>query len=382
MRLVVLVVTLVSSAATMAWLSGALLAQEGARAPCGPGTGSGAAVGKVLSVRGEAHQGKARLSRKNQALHMGATLCTAGPRGSARSGELEFVVEALKRTTCRMAPASRVTLYPTKPKRPKPVILRFHEGKTYCGTGTDKTGKERLYEAAGGKVKLLIADPLFGVDASAKTTTVKVKLGAVTVQARTGGAVVVGPGQQSTVPAQGPAKPPVPLVETPEDKDAFADIKSAVPKPDYSRPSANGSPTLKRIYADDYIRVGFDSEVTDDDTYNFYDEFFTFLAKSWGVNFYAASDPPPDLVNSLKAHDLEVALTKDRPALASVDTMPLFTDPRGADWYVGVEPDKVFLEALRNFVRATVNGGQYSSLYRAAFGKEPSLDVLKAVLSG
>ena len=330
------------------------------------------AVGKVVAREGEVYQGTTRVF-PGTVLFKDSILCTKG------HANVTFSVDKLLKSDCQMLETSSLKLYPSGESPKGEVVLKFEQGRTYCGT--EKKTKKVFYKV--GRTIVRTKDPLFAVVVAGRKSLIKVAKGVVTVKGSRGRAVTVGAGQQTTVAATGTAQRPVPLVQTAEDKKSFAAVKANLPKPDFGRPDADGSAALKRIYSRGEIRVGFGSVFSADaGSQLFAQDFFDFLAKSWRLGFYYGADETPPLVESLRAQELDVVVATDADGQKGLDTLPLFEDTNGKVWSLAVEHDPAFLEALRRFMRSAVNEGQYSAFYRAAFDREPSLKVIEPVLSG
>jgi hypothetical protein len=61
-----------------------------------------------------------------------------------------LAVTPIKRTSCEMRPEARLRLYPPKLKQAhRQVVIRFEDGKTFCGTGKDADDREVKYDAQG-----------------------------------------------------------------------------------------------------------------------------------------------------------------------------------------------------------------------------------------
>jgi len=336
-------------------------------------------VGKLERIDFDnVYLGKNLLESDNAPLFTNSTLCTDD------EGQVKFFVEPLKRTTCILEHNTRVRLYPPRKPAHRQVIIRFEEGEGSCGTGKDQDPGDKKFDADGGRWRLLMKDPLFAVGVDTRRTIVKVALGYIEVSRQAGeGAVIVGPEQQVILPAGGKPGPVQPIELTAKDNARFAELRPEVPKPDFRRPDPDGSATLKRIISRKVLSVGVAADlVNDNGTQPFVRSFFGFLAKSWGVKLRLISLETPDWVNQLEAQAIDVAISRDARRLRQFDTLPVFPDSQSALWYIGLVKDKHFLNSMRAFLRAAVNSGDYGTIYRASFLKEPSYEPLSPVLFG
>jgi hypothetical protein len=342
-----------------------------AASPCKPQLAHGPSVGKLERTSGRVFQGKNALKEDGAKLFTNATLCTL-------DGRATFLVTPLKRTSCEMRPEARLRLYPPKLKKAhRQVVIRFEEGKTYCGTGKEAEDREEKYDARKGQVRLLMKDPLFAAEVDPSRTLIQVELGYLEVSRRLGeGPVIVGAGQRVTVPELALPGKVGAIDKTSDDQAAFDALRPRTPKPDFSPPNAAGSATLKQIFSRKSIIVGVDSAGNKERT-EFTRLFFAFLAKSWGVSLVLREASTTSLVAQLR-RDLDVAVTSEVTQLTPFDRLPFFAAPQV--WYLGVVPDEVFVASLGRFVRAAVSGGAYRVFYRGAFEREPPLDPLAPVL--
>lgn len=344
-----------------------------AASSCKPQLAHGPSVGKIERTSGTVFQGKNAMKEDGAKLFTNATLCTG-------DGRATFLVKPLKRTSCEMRPDARLRLYPPKLKKAhRQVVIRFEDGKAYCGTGKDAEDREEKYDTRKGQVRLLMQDPLFAADVDSERTLIQVELGYIEVSRRLGeGPVIVGAGQRVTVPElEIPGKVSA-IDKTADDQAAFDALRPRTPEPDFSRPKRGvaGSPTLRQIFRRESIIVGVDPAGNKERT-EFTRSFFAFLAKSWGVSLALREASTTSLVAQLR-RDLNVAVTNELNQLTPFDRLPFFAASQV--WYMGVVPDDVFAASLRRFLRTAVSAGAYRGFYRAAFSREPPLDPLTPVL--
>jgi hypothetical protein len=333
-------------------------------------------VGTVKSARQDVHQGK-HFVVANTALLTNGTLCTDETGSFA-----DFVLDPPNPAECEMRHPARLRLFPPKlnPAHLQ-VVIRFEEGLTACGVGKTVAKK---FDARKGQVRILMGDPLFDVNVDAVRTVVKVELGYVEVSRLAGGgAVIVGPAQQVTVPEKAEPKPVAPIVRTPDDQAAFNDLRGTVPKPEFRPPAPDSSPVLERIFGKGSIVVGIDSDHADQSTVLFVKALFSFLAQQWGLKVGFSSASVATIVRAVRAGKFDLGVTNDAQSLQTLGTVPLFADPRGSVWLMAFQTDEVFASAFGSFLRAAVASGAYSAAYRRAFANaEPSLEPLRPVLFG
>src|SRR5262249_30268313 len=127
------------------------------------------------------------------------------------------------------------------------------------------------------------------------------------------------------------------------------------------------------------ISVGFDEQAAlDAGTSPFVRSYLEFLAKSWGVHLNFESVPSGAALNALANGKIDLVVAST--AALGFDNVSFFDDSSKKTWSFFVNPDKGYEEALRRFLVSTVNGGEYASFYRDAFGRPPSYDSLRPVL--
>lgn len=349
--------------------------------PCKPQFGHKPQVGNLQKIiEDKVYRGKTRLLKHSAPLFTNSTLCTDS------DGEVRFVVRRLKTTTCEMYRDAKVRLYPPKLNQShRQSIIRFENGITYCGTGNDHTAVDDKYDARHGTQRLLMSDPLFAVDVNTRRTVVRVRLGYIEVSRSIGGgAVIVGPQQQVTVPAAGPPGRVVPLVGSVLDA-RFDRLAPLVPKPDFRPPDARGSSALERIFRQRAITVALAVDrVRDRGADIFTKGFFDFVASSWNIKSDLLQRRTPTWVEELEAERADVVLTSDLKPLESssarFDFFPLFVDRTETVWHAVLLEDEVFLRALRRFVQQAVTSGDYARIYTGSFARQPSYGPLRPVL--
>ena len=333
-------------------------------------------VGTVKSARHEVHQGK-HFVTANAALLTNGTLCTDESGSFA-----DFLLGAPNPAECQMRHPARLRLYPPKlnPAHLQ-VVIRFEDGLTACSVGKTVAKK---FDARKGQVRILMGDPLFDVDVDAVRTLVKVELGYVEVSKLAGGgAVIVGPAQQVTVPEKAEPDPVAPIVKSADDQAAFNDLRGTVPKQNFGPPAPDGSPVLRRIFAKKSILIGIDAHRADQSPIVFARTLLSFLAQQWGLQVGFSSASVPTIVKGLQGGKFDLGITSDAQSLQTFGTVPLLADSKSSVWVVAFPADAVFARAFGSFVRAAVSSGIYGADYRRAFAnKEPSLDPLRPVLFG
>lgn len=240
-------------------------------------------------------------------------------------------------------------------------------------------GKSKVVYSASGKATLTTSDPLFGVfvdkDASA---TAKVVLGFLDVSGGKG-RVIVGPSQQITVAATGALGAVVRIVLTDGDRATVAGLRPLVAAPSFARPPAGDSAVLRRIYATETIRVGYDSRAGDSRIADFVKRYYSNLARDWKVKLVLSAVPAAEAPAALAAGEIDVEVTPAAPS-DKVTAFPFF-DRRGVLWRNQIVPgDAGWNAGLRNYVIATLNTGRYGALYEAAFGVQPSYEPLRPLL--
>jgi hypothetical protein len=336
-------------------------------------------AGHTENIEGKVRSGKTLLLSDDSELLTNSTLCTGD------NGKVRFVVDDPS-TTCEMDPRSRIRIKPPKLVQSHlQVIIRWEAGFTWCATGEDPNGsKKKKYDGREGRVRLLMNDPLFFVGVNNSRTLVKVALGYTEVSRRAGGgAVIVGPAQQVTVPEGGEPGSVEPIDRTANDDDHFASLQPVVPPADYSRPDAGGSEAMQRIFSRKLLVVGIGSDLSaDQGTEPFVRGYFSFLAKNWNLSVRFLNLQTASVGNALDGHKIDLGVVRKTTRLRGFGTFPLFADMKGAVWRVALVDDAEFSSALYGFLRATVNANVYGRMYRASFEKEPSYDALRPVLFG
>src|SRR5262249_16740819 len=183
----------------------------------------------------------------------------------------------------------------------------------------------------------------------------------------TGASVIVSSGQQVTVPARADPKEPEAIALSPDDVADFNELQPAVPAPDFSPPDPKGSQRLSAIFSRHTINAGLDLDATPDDgTLAFHAQLLQLLARSWGLKPNITRLRHAQLVKSLTAGVLDVALTPDPSGFTYAETLPLFADSNARVWTLALSKDDVFLASLRRFLRAAVSSGKYAAYYRSS----------------
>jgi hypothetical protein len=286
-------------------------------------------------------------------------------------------VTTLKTINCRSRKQSRVALYPT-PEKPR-LIARVFAGRTRCVTSSGD--KARFGDGRGTSISM--TDPLFGVFVQKEKTVVKVVLGFVEVTGTGGQRVILGPGQQSSVPAGGDPSSPEPIALTAEDRADFGGLRPKAPKPKLGPPDPANSRALARIFARKVLVVGVDSRVADGETRSFIENFVAFHARSWQLNFRIVNFGTEDAMRGALVGDrIDLGLSPRLADASGIDTLPLFANLDGMVWRLALLPDPTFRQALQRFVKASVESADYSEHYRSVFKRLPDYEPLRPVLFG
>jgi hypothetical protein len=282
-----------------------------------------------------------------------------------------------------MTPESRVRVWPPKTGSQLQVVVRFEDGNSWCETGQGT--EQSKFDANTGKVRLILQDPVFGVtyeDPNSHTATVKVQSGYVEVSKLSGsdpGRVIVGAGQQVSVPNGGEAGAVEKLELTAADNAAIADLP-APPAAALGRPSSTGSPELAAMFRNGTMTVFLENDV-EPDTSDFATRFFTLLSKSWHVSLRLTMASPA-VIATVARRPGTIGVVRDLTSFAGFDQFAFLVRPMGTPWLAVYPPDEGFGAALTSYVSAIVADGDYGKFYRAAFGVEPSYRPLEPVLFG
>lgn len=296
-------------------------------------------------------------------------------------GVVDFDIQD-KVESCTAFNQSAVAVYPNSPSLIP--LMRFEEGRTWCNTDADATIEVQL--EAGGRARLLLSDPVFGVEITGDQVVVRVMLGFVQVSSlETDGGLtmLVGPGQQSVVAAQAdPTAAAGFLVEelTSLEQQVVPELVKQVPAPSFGPPEAADSPALQSIFDRGSIVVGFDAKAdVGDGAGAFIDSFMSFLGQGWEVEPVVRAIEVDGLA-ALEAGDVDIVVSPSLPE--STLSLPFFEDRAGQVWALAVRPgEEVFQQALADFLRASLRADEYGLRYRGAFdGAEPAYGSLDSLL--
>lgn len=300
-------------------------------------------------------------------------------------GSVDFGLDQ-KLERCRLFQDSEVVAAPAGG-----VLLRYQRGTALCFTTADPSIGLTVGPS---DVEFAMSDPLFGVTVAGEQLTLRVVQGVIDVRSSApegGGPLLVGPGQQVTVvggnvPSTAEDFNPESL---PRDQaETVSQFRQIIPPPSFDPPDPAGSAGLQRILAENQsIRVGIDSrfagdplEETETPDWDFVDFFFLLLAGHWRVGSTPTALQPEEALPALQEGAIDVFVTPEpSPELAS---FPLFGGLEGRTWSVSfVAADELLGRALRNFVRASLQGQDYVITYSQAFGIDhPPLEPLRPLL--
>jgi hypothetical protein len=325
-----------------------------------PSVGTGAAQGGDVRING-AKKRRARLSSGN-------VVCTDSVVFS-----LNIVVNR-QQAACDIRPRGSLRIHP----QPE-IVLRFFFGTTTCWTGGHKKNgdPDKTFQGPD-KTMIISEDPIFSVAVAKRQTVIRVIHGSVLVVGKsgTGSAVVLGPLQQSFVARRGDPTPATAFVPTSQERAYKSKFAAKQKPPDFSKPSSFGSPNLERVFGQGTLNVGFDDNtVVDSGTPTFVQSSFGFLAKSWNLRLNLTRGAT---LNELAKGKFDLVVSSS--VGFGFDSLQLFEDSNKKIWTILINQDSTYDHALRHFVVSTVDGGQYDSMYRAAFARPPSYEPLREVL--
>ena len=305
-----------------------------------------------------------------------------------RNGQVQFCLKR-KTTRCDTRRGSKVQIEPTAS-----VVLRFEAGRTYCSTASGGTA---IFDVARGGVQLRVGDPVFGVTVEPRRTVVKVVLGAISVRAR-GRTVVVGPGQQTSVPNGRPPQPPTPAVLAPDERTTSRELGEGLPAPDLGRPTPSNSAALRHLYDRGFLMVtrpsgagrvgagaGGAGQPSDPDR-AFERDFFSQLARAWGLRFQIVENEGSleRFLGPLESRtgDLAVLPSSMAAGVRGYAVVPLSSTPAGGSgsWVVVLRADAGLLSSLGDYLAAALTTGRYADAYRKAYGVAPPYTSLRELL--
>jgi hypothetical protein len=300
-------------------------------------------------------------------------------------GSVDFGLDQ-KLERCRLFQDSEVVAAPAGG-----VLLRYQRGTALCFTTADPSIGLTVGPS---DVEFAMSDPLFGVTVTGEQLTLRVVQGVIDVRSSApggGGPLLVGPGQQVTV--VGGSVPSTAEDFNPESlprdqAETVSQFRQIIPPPTFDPPDPADSPGLRRILAEnETIRVGIDSrfagdpaQETETPDWDFADAFFIFLAVHWGIGSSPVALQPEEAGPALQEGAIDVFVTPEPSS--EVASFPLFGGLEARTWSVSfVAADELLGNALRDFVRASLQGQDYVITYSQAFGVDhPPLEPLRPLL--
>jgi len=288
------------------------------------------------------------------------------------SGRLDFELE-VKIDWCRLFAASRVRVWPSAT-----TAVRLREGTTWCSTDPDATLELHLLVPGG---VLTMSDPVFGMQVVGEGSVVKVAQGFVDVVSvdGAGSAVLVGPGQQSSIAEGGAPQPLEGMTLDEEESEVVATMLAEVPPPDLGPPDPTQSPTMSRINEDGEIDVAIDEGQLQSGEDDFADSLLLDISNAWDL-------APPDVfptdldtaIGLLDSGDVDLVLTPVPPDGSA--RVAGFVDPTGRLWSFVQLEDPAFADALGRTLSGLMNAGAYADAYRRTFESEPAYELLRPTL--
>jgi len=226
-----------------------------------------------------------------------------------------------------------------------------------------------------------MTDPVFGMQVGGDGSVLKVALGFVEVGTVDGGVpILLGPGQQSAVPAGGGPLPPEALSLDDDDEAAVvAAMTAEFPQPDIGPPDPAESATMSRIRERDEITVAIDEGELAEGVHSFATSLMIALSSDWDLG-------PPDVfptdldtaLGALDAGEVDLVLTPVPPDTFA--RVPGFADPSGRLWSFVQLEDRVFGDGLTRTLAGLMTNGSYAEAYGRSFGSEPSYEQLRSIL--
>ena len=288
------------------------------------------------------------------------------------SGRLDFELE-VKIDWCRLFASSRVKVWPSAT-----TVVRLRDGTTWCSTDPDATLELHLVTLGG---VLTMADPVFGMQVTGEGSVVKVAQGFVDVASvdGAGSAVLVGPGQQSSIAVGGAPQPLEGMTLDEEESEVVATMLAEVPPPDLGPPDPAQSPTMSMVTERGKIVVAIDEGQLRSGEDDFADSLMLDLSNAWDL---APADVfPTDLdtaVGALGSGEVDLVLTPVPPEGSA--RVPGFADPAGRLWSFVLLEDPAFTDALSRTLSGLMNTGAYADAYRSTFESEPAYELLRPTL--
>jgi hypothetical protein len=313
-------------------------------------------------VNGASVSGKTNLRRR-------ALIGTSGD--SYSGGQLDFCLTT-KKTECTTMLGSKVRI---KPRHG--VLVRFIKSYTTCST--NKNGASASFDTPQ-FTKVVVHDPVFAVDVRPGRTIVTVLKGVAKVVGAVGPPVVVGPGEQTTVPAHEQAPPPHSATLTGRRLKATNALANQLPKPNLGPPPKDASPAVTVVFNRGLIVEYDDSALSDDiQAKDFIRTYFTTLARRWGIGVKVKpgqslgvarrelTDGAIDLYVSPYAAKARVT---PRPPWPFLQSNPRSGTPPSSIYLV-TRKDDALAASLKRYLVETLQNGSYGALYTKVYDGAP-----------
>lgn len=311
----------------------------------------------------------ARLARVNGAQVNSRSPLAAGDLVSTDSeGELDFSLEE-KIRRCRTLPGSELRVLPGGG-----VLVEWTAGSSLCVTTDDPA--PRTFTAGGAQLRA--ADPTFEVTVDRDRSMVRVMQGFVEV-GRGEATVMVGPGQQTTVPrGRQPSEPGRMGGLSAKEAGALRALEGLQPVPDFSRPGAGDSRGLTRTFRRGHLVVavdGADREARQ--VAAFAEAYLGFLSESWRLDDPEVTTVSLDsALRGLGDGSVDVVVTPGNPG--QLPSFPLID--RNGRVLRAVVADSGYQRALESFTAKALNSGDYGRRYDEVFGALPRYEVFQPLL--
>jgi hypothetical protein len=306
-------------------------------------------------------------------LKRGDAVCTNG------AGALSWQLAASSSKTVKCTTLANGSLRVFPPSYPNQAV-RFKRGRSVCMTN----GSGVLQFGVGAAGQLRIADPIVAIDTHPEQgTTVKLAQGFAELTGEGGGrsVVIVGPGQQSFLPAHGNPEQPGRFRLTEREAAAVRTFRAAAPQPRLSRPTAGKSRLLTGIFARGRIGIVVDDRASEQ-TIDFVKRYFGFLAGVWKLKLDVELAPPDEALLEVSSREFAAFVSPvdvgDRTDLTATP----FLQPPGSDdaWQLVLPEDATYVAAMTRFLSDRLFFGRYGDTYRAVYGGEATYDPLRGVL--
>jgi hypothetical protein len=276
---------------------------------------------------------------------------------------------------CRIWPNNELQLVPA------PRLMEFRRGQTHCST---VNGDTRSVELQARDAVIDVRDAVFKVVVGEREVEVHVFRGFVEVRphgAAPGEGRLVGPGSGITLVIGEEPDRPVPVdvvgLDSPQ-KEAVTEMVAAKGRPDFSRPAAEGSPTLQAIERERVIEVAF-PRGTSHESRQFIDSFLSFLADEWDVEVRSRAVSDGEARGALRSGGADVVAGPG--AVPSGESIAFFEDDNQHVTSLHVKSgDARFAESVQRFLKAALETGEYGQRYLDAFGAVPPYDALRPLV--